>query len=174
MKQLLFIITLLTATNCFAQTERKISTMLSMQGNRTVYDRTATNNAGGIGFGLQTRINTKSIIRPVAEINADLFVGTKEMYMTEDDKPIDAKSGVLSIYAGGLLRTSTRLALATTGGISFFNSKGYFGLRPSISYHLSRDGSVSAKASFTHIFHRDEISKEPFGYASIALGIRLF
>ena len=110
----------------------------------------------------------------MAEVTADLFAGTKEMYMTEDGKPINGKSGVLGIYAGGLLRPANRLMVATTAGVSFFNGERHIGLRPSVGYHLSRDGSVSAKASFTHIFQRDEISSEPFAYASIALGIRLF
>lgn len=174
MKQLYFIVALLVTTNCFAQRERKVSSTLFAGANYTLYDRTATNNSGGVGFGLQTRINTQSFIKPVIEINADLFAGTKEMYVTENGKPIDAKSGVLGVYGGGLLQPSNRLMIATTGGVSFFNNKGHFGLRPSVGYHLSKNGSVSAKAAFTHIFQRDEISNEPFGYASIALGIKLF
>ena len=173
-KQLHFFIALLTATTGFAQTERKISTRLFVQANRTLYDRTSTNNASGIGFSLQTNLNTQFLVKPVVEINADLFAGTKELYVTDDGKPIDAKSGVLGIYGGILLQPSHRLFISTTGGISFFNGKGHLGVRPSLGYHLSANKRFTAKAAFTHIFQSDEISSQPFGYGSLALGVKLF
>lgn len=174
MKQLYFFAALLFTTNCFAQTERKVSSTLFAQVDRTLYDRTVTNNAGGVGVGLQSSINTRTLVKPVVEVTADLFAGTKELYVTEDDKPIDAKRDVLGIYAGALLQPSHRLFISTTGGISFFNGKGHFGVRPSVGYHLSKDGRFTAKAAFTHIFQRDAISNQPFGYGSFALGVKLF
>lgn len=172
--QLYFIAALLTATNCFAQTGKKASGTLSLQANRTLYDRTLTNNSNGIGFGLQTSTNTKSFIKPVLELNADLFAGTKELYVTDNDQPIKAKSGVLGIYTGAIMQPSNRLFIITTGGVNFFNGKGHFGIRPSLGYLLSKNGRFSARVAFTHIFQRDEISKQPFGYGSFALGVKLF
>lgn len=174
MKQLYFFVALLITTNSFAQTEKKVSSTLFAQANRTLYDRTTSNNRGGVGLGLQTNINTPTLAKPVVEVSADLFAGTKELYVTEDDKPIDAKSGVFSIYAGALLHSSHRLFLSTTGGISLFNGKGHLGVRPSLGYHLSKNGRFAAKASFTHIFQRDAISNQSFGYGSFALGVKLF
>ena len=174
MKQLYFFVALLITTNSFAQTERKVSSTLFAQANRTLYDRTASNNGGGVGFGLQTNINTPTLVKPAVEVTTDLFAGTKELYVTEDDKPIDAKRGVFSIYAGVLLQPSHRLFLSTTGGISLLNGKGYFGVRPSVGYHLSKNGHFAAKVAFTHIFQRDAISNQSFGYGSFALGVKLF
>lgn len=174
MKQLYFIAALLITTNCFAQTERKVSSTLFAQANRTLYDRTVTNNSGGIGFGLQTSINTRTLVKPVIEVTADLFAGTKELYVTEDDQPIDAKSDVFSIYLGAMLQPSHRLFITTTGGIILFNGTGHFGVRPSLGYHLSKNGRFVGKVAFTHIFQRDAISNQTFGYGSFALGVKLF
>lgn len=173
-KQLYFIVGLLTATACFAQKERKVSSTLFAQANRTLYDRTPTNNAGGVGLGWQTSINTLTFVKPVIEVTADLFAGTKELYVTQDNKPIEAKNGVLGIYTGAMLKPSERLLIITTGGISFFNGKGHFGVRPSLGYQLSKNGRFAAKVAFTHIFQRDAISNQSFGYGSFALGIKLF
>jgi len=174
MKQLYFIIALLTTANCFAQTERKISATLSFEANKTLYDRTATNNAGGIGFGLQTNINTPTFIKPVLEINADLFAGTKVMYMTADGKPINGKSGGLGIYAGGMLQPAGRWACSAAGGTSIYNNSAHFGIRPAVSFYILKNRSLMARTAFAHIFQRDEISREPFGYFSFSLGMKLF
>lgn len=173
MKQLLLIITLFIASHCFAQTERRLSATLSFEANKTLYDRTATNNAGGIGFGLQTHINTPTLIKPMAEINADLFAGTKVMYMTIDGKPIDGKSGVLGIYAGGLLPAG-RFTFSAAAGTSMYNSSAHFGIRPAVGFSFLKDRSLMARTAFTHIFQHDEISREPFGYFSFSLGVKLF
>lgn len=174
MQQLCFILNLLFATACFGQTERKLSAFLSFQGNKTLNDRTISNNAGGIGAGLQTHLRTKTVIKPTLEINADFFAGTKVLYLTADGKPIEAKSGVLGVYIGPLFQPTNRLFIATTFGRSFYNNYAHFGVRPSIGIYLSKKKTWAAKASFTNIFQRDDISNESFGYASFALALKLF
>lgn len=174
MRSIYFIIALLTATNCFAQTDRKVSALFSIGANKTLYDRTATNNAGGIGFGLQTVVNTPTFIKPFLEIEANLFAGTKEMYITVDGKPIDAKSGVLGIYAGGLLQPSERWFFTAAAGTSIYNNSAHFGIKPAVGYYLSQNKKWMTRTSFTHIFQRDAISNKPFGYFNFALGAKLF
>jgi hypothetical protein len=173
-KKLPFVLTLFVATSCFSQADRKVSTLLSFQANKTLYDRTITNNNAGVGFGLQTLVNTKTSIKPLLEINADLFAGTKELYLTNDGKPIEAKSGILGIYVGPMLYATEQLFIATTIGTSLYNSKSHFGVRPSIGFYPSKSKKWTANASFTNIFQRDDFSKEGFGYLSFALAVKLF
>ena len=174
MKTLYLFLTLFIAINCFSQTDRKFSTFLSFQVNKTLNDRTITNNTAGFGFGLQTHMNTKTRIKPALEINADLFGGTKVLYLTADDKPIDAKSGVIGIYAGPVFQLTESMFLSATIGTSIFNSKSYFGVRPSIILYPSKRKKWIAKVSYTDIFQRDHISNESFGYLSFALALKLF
>src|SRR5688500_20223603 len=122
MKPIFLLITLVIASNSFSQVNRKVSVLLSFQANSTLYDRTASNNFGGIGFGLQTVLNTKTRVRPSLEINGDIFGGTKELYLTADDKPIYGKSGVLSIHGGPYIQLSGRFFLAATIGSHFYNN----------------------------------------------------
>ena len=174
MKNIFFFFTIFIATNSFSQAERKFSTFLSFQINKTLSDRTITNNSAGFGFGLQTLLNTKTRIKPTLEINADLFAGTKELYQTADGKPIDSKSGTIGVYVGSVFQLTENLFLSATIGTSIFNSKAYFGVRPSIGFYPSKRKKWMAKASFTDIFQRDNISNQSFSYMSFALALKLF
>lgn len=168
------LIATLIASHCFSQSNRKLSAFFSFQVNKALYDRTITNNSNGVGFGLQTYLNTKTLVKATAEVNADLFVGTKELYVTADRKPIDAKSGVISIYAGPSFQPTKTVFITATVGSSFYNSKAHFGVRPSIGIYPSKSNKWAAKASFTNVFQLDEISNESFGYFSFALALKLF
>lgn len=139
-----------------------------------MYDRTTTNNSGGFGFGLQTFLNTKTRLRPTLEVNADLFAGTKEGYLTTDGQFIDGKSGVAGIYLGPSFQATEKLFIATTFGSSFYNATANFGVRPSVGFVPFNNKKLLAKASFTNVFQRDEISNESFGYFSFALALKLF
>ncbi|MEP7109262.1 MAG: hypothetical protein ABI760_14810 [Ferruginibacter sp.] len=174
MKELYIILTLFIATNSFSQTNRKVSTFLSFQVNSTVHDRTQTNNSGGAGFGLQTFLNTTTRFKPTVEVNANLFAGTKEMYLTADERPIYAKSSVASVYIGSSFHLTDRLFIATTFGPTFYNAATYFGIRPSIGFYPSQSKKWIAGASFTNVYQRDDISNETFGYLSFALALKLF
>jgi hypothetical protein len=174
MRILYLAIALFTSINCFGQTEGKLSTFLSFQANKTLSDRTKTNNSGGVGLGLQSSFNTGTWFKPTLEINADLFAGTKELYVTENGKTIESKSGMLNLYAGPTFHPTERLFLATTVGASIYNSEAHLGIRPSIGYHLSKNKRWMTKASYTNVFQKDEISNESFSYLSFALAIKLF
>lgn len=174
MKRGCIVLAIFFVTNCYCQNNRKLSAFLSFQGNKTSYDRTITNNNGGMGFGLQTNLNTKTRVKPTLEINADLFAGTKELYLTADFKPIDAKSGVLGIYTGPLFEPMKRLFIAATFGASIYNNQAHFGVRPSVGLYSSKRKNCAVKISFTNIYQRDDISNESFGYFSFALAVKLF
>jgi hypothetical protein len=174
MRRIFFFLPLLIATSCFGQTDRKLSTFFSFQVNKTLYDRTKFNNSGGIGLGLHTFLNTKTLIKPTLEINADLFAGTKVLYLTADGKPIYGKHSMLSIHAGPSFSVTDRLFIATTIGSHIYNSDVHFGVRPFVGFYPSKRKLWSAKVSFTNVFQQDHISNESFGYASFGLAAKLF
>jgi hypothetical protein len=173
MKQIFLLVTLFFAVHSFSQGDKKVSVFLSFQANTTLYDRTASNNSAGVGFGLQTVVNVKTFIRPILEFNGDLFAGTKKLYTTADDKPIYGKSGVLSIHAGPFIQLSRQFFMAATIGSHFYNDDANFSIRPSIGVYPTKGRRWTLKTSFTNVFQRDEIGKENFGYISFAIAIKI-
>jgi hypothetical protein len=173
MKQIFLLVILFIANNSFSQADKKVSVFLSFQANTTLYDRTASNNSAGVGFGLQTVLNTKTLIRPTLEINGDLFAGTKVLYTTADDKPIYGKSEVMSIHAGSFIQLSGQFFMAATFGSHFYNDDAHFSIRPSIGVYSTKGRRWTLKSSFTNVFQRDEIGKENFGYVSFAIALKL-
>jgi hypothetical protein len=173
MKQLFFFITLIIATNSFSQQDRKVSVFFSTQTNKTLYDRTVSNNSFGFGIGLQTIVNTKTFVRPTIEINGYIFSGTKELYLTADDKPIYGKNAVLSIHAGPFIPLSKHVFFATTVGTHFYNNDVHFSARPGLGVFPTKSRKWILRTSFTNVFQRDEISNESFGYLSFAISIKL-
>jgi hypothetical protein len=162
------------ATLCYSQPQRNASFVLTFQGNKTTNDRTLSNNSAGIGFGLQAFLNTKTVFRPTLEINGDLFAGTKELRMTTDGRIIEGKSEVVSLYAGPSFNLAERLLISATAGTSFYNKKTHFGIRPSVGLFLSKNRKWMAKAAYTAIFQRDDVSNERFAYASFGIAGKLF
>ena len=57
-----------------AQTPHKISTYLSAQYSKTIYDRTQGNNPWGIGSGTATFYNNQSKFKPSFEFTADGYL----------------------------------------------------------------------------------------------------
>ena len=146
---------------------------MSFQVNHTLYDRTLSNNSGGLGFGLQLDYQTASRVKPLLELNVDYFGGTKVAYITADGKMIDSKHGIISTYAGPMLEFNKQLWIATTVGSTWYHKEAHLGIRPSIGFYFSKRKTWMTKASFTNVFQRDEVSNQSFGYLSLALGLRL-
>lgn len=173
MKHLFFIFVLLISSQAFSQTERKVSVFLSAQGNKTLYDRTKSNNNSGAGIGLQAVLNSKSFVKPTVTVNGDLFGGTKERRLTADGRPIAGKQDMLSIHAGPLMPLTRRFFVAATAGTHFYNGSTHFSIRPSTGVYPAKSKKWMLAASFTHVYQRDHISNEPFGYLSIAAAMKL-
>ena len=173
MKKSCLLFALLMAT-IFCQAQQGVALYLSFQGNKTVTDRTLSNNSGGVGLGIQALLNTKTAFKPMLEINGDYFGGTKELYMTTDGKIIKSKNEVVGIYAGPSFQPAGRLFFATTAGASFYNNKTHFGVRPSAGLFLSKNKKWLAKASYNLVFQRDDMGNEKFGYAGFGLAGNLF
>ena len=159
--------------SCFGSPRKLLSTFVLFQVDHTREDRTLSNNKNGFGIGMLTCLNATAWFRPVLEINADNFYGTKELRITPDGTHIDSKSGVISAYIGPSVCLVKRIIIAATAGPSFYNKKVHYGFRPSVGVYPLNNRKWILKASYTSIYQKDKISNENFGYYSFALAFKL-
>ena len=75
-KYILIAFIFFTLFDAAAQSQRKMSTYLSAQFNKTIYDRTLGNNPWSVGIGLQAFLNNKTKFKPVIELTADASIAT--------------------------------------------------------------------------------------------------
>jgi hypothetical protein len=174
MKAAFLLPVLFTVLRCFCQEQDKVSGYIDLHINKTVYDRTLSNNAGGFGAGLQAFIHTKTKFSPAIEISSDAFGGTKQLYLTSDGKPIYAKDVVSNILLGSEYRVSKKIYFNVSAGPCFFNSAIYFAVKPAVGIFFPGNQLLVAKISLTHVFQRDNISNESFGFVNFGLGVKLF
>lgn len=167
-----FTLALLTAAHGFGQTNRRFSTCFSFGVNRTLYDRTKSNNSAGFGLGLQAQMNTESRVSPILKINADLFGGTKEMLIV-NGKPVVPKSSLFSLYTGALFLPMKNVFASMAAGASIYNHQVNWGFNPSVGFYPGSKRWL-ASVAFTHIFQSDDISNKPFGFLRLALAVKLF
>jgi len=174
MKRILCLLTLITISHCYGQTDRPVSVSISADVSHTLYDRTATNNAVGFGAGLQLYIRTKTWVRPALDASAYVYGGTKELRVTADGQPIFAKDAVASVYAGAYFQLAPQWFASFTAGPSFFNGSTYTGIKPTVGYYLLKGRQLAVKASFTNVFQHDSQSRENFGFYTGSLVLKLF
>jgi len=120
----------------FAQKQRSVSLYIDLHVNKTIYDRTFSNNSAGFGFGAQAFINTKTKFKPDIEINGDIFGGTKQLFLTLDGKHIYAKDGVSNILVGATYHPSSNYYVEFNLGPTFLNSNTYLGIKPIIGFYF--------------------------------------
>src|SRR6476620_235018 len=133
MKKTFFALLVLTTTTCFSQTERKLTTFVSLQYNHTLYDQQFFHKAGIAGLGLQLFPNSRNLFRPILEINGDLF---NEHGIGPADEPTEKIKVLPSVYIGPSFHPTERIFLAATAGSTFYD-KAHFGVRPSIGFYPS-------------------------------------
>ena len=170
----LFLVSLLFSIAGFGQKKNGLDAYFSVQYNATTTDRTITNNSSGPGLGLTLLANTKSSTKPILQLNGYLFTGTKELYVTSDREPIEAKELVSTIFAGASRDLGKQFLLSLAAGPAFYNTSAHFGFRPAAGLYTSNTKKVFFQTSYTYIFQRDKISNQGFGFVSFALGLKLF
>jgi hypothetical protein len=163
----------------FGQTQRKISSYLSVQYNKTIYDRTFGNNPWSVGLGLQTFLNGKTKFKPTIDFTANgSLEDDKVLRLTSDNKPVKDARSVINLFAGSSFLATQNFYLSFVLGPSFINSNTYLGIKPSIGFYFSKKQSVTAQISYINIFNRElnyqGTKKENFGSVSFAIVIKLF
>jgi hypothetical protein len=162
-------------TLAFGQTERKVSTYLSLQFNKTIYDRTLGNNPWGVGLELQTFINNKTKFKPTIELSGDVYIeDDKLLRLTPDGKAIDDISGIINVFAGSSFHPTKSIYLSFLLGPSFLNDKTLLGIKQSFGFSLTKNKRLTGKISYINIFNREQTSNEDFGSISAAIGLKLF
>lgn len=165
-------------TLTFGQTERKVSTFLSAQYNKTIYDRTLGNNPWSIGLGLQVFLNTKTKFKPAIELTADgSLEDDKVQRLASDNKPVNDARGVINLFAGSSFLPTQNFYLSFVLGPSFRNNNTYLGIKPSIGIYFSKKQKVTGRISYINVFNRElnyqETTKDDFGSISFAIAIKL-
>lgn len=168
------IIIILVLCRGYGSAAQKVHAYTGVHINTTLYDRTITNNAIGFGAWLRASVNTNSFFNPEVEVSASAYGGTKELYVTADDKPIYAKSGVATVMVGTMINLSHTFYTGLLAGPAFFNSKTYMGLQPVMGCYLTKKQIITVRVSFTNIFQHDDIGNKNFGYLGFGAGIKLF
>ena len=162
-------------TQSFSQAQRKVSTYLQGQYNKTIYDRTIGNNPWGMGLGLQLYLNGNSKVKPTIEFTADAYLEDDKVFRTNSDgTEIFDIDGMVNVFAGASFHPTKKIYLSLVTGPSFVSGQTLLGLKPSFGFYFSQNQKWTGKVSYINVFNRDKKSKEDFGSISLSLGVNLF
>lgn len=159
--------------NASGQEQRKVSSYIYGSWSNILYDR-INEGAGGFSMGLDFMLNSKSPFSPRLEATYSVFSIAKVYKETIDGYPFVSLDHGPQIYLGLSYRPVDKINLSFSPGLSFFNSKAYLAIKPSIDFYLGAKNRLSAKASFTNIFINDEAGNQSEGILSLGLGFKLF
>lgn len=162
-------------TQLFGQTQKKVSTYLFTEYNKTITGATLGNNPSGIGLGLQAFFNNKTKFKPTIEITGDIYLEDDKVYRTDlNGTPLNDVPGMVNVFIGSTFQPTKNFFLSFTGGPSFIGGETLFGIKPSIGFYFSKNQRWAGKVSYINIFNQDKITKEDFGSISLSVGLKLF
>ena len=164
-----------TLTYTFGQAQKKVTTYLSGEYNKTIYDRTLGNNPWGIGLGLQTFFNNKTKFKPTIELTADIYLLDDKVFrMNTDGTQIPDVRGMVNLFAGTSFHPIPTIYLSLLTGPSFVGGQTLLGIKPSVGFYFSKSQKWTGKISYINIFNRDKTTNEDFGSLSLSVGLKLF
>jgi len=162
-------------TQTFGQTQKRISTYLLGQYNKTIYDRTLGNNPWGIGLGLQTFFNNETKFKPTIELSGNIYLQDDKVKRTNSDgSEINDVRGMVNLFVGTSFNPTQNIYFSFVGGPSFISGQTFLGIKPSFGFYFSKSQKWTGKISYLNIFNRDKTTKEDFGSLSLAIGLKLF
>ena len=165
----------IVSIQAFSQTQRKVSTYLLAQYNKTLYDYTKGNNPWSAGLGLQTTFNSNAKFKSVIEFTADVYLENDKVLRFSPDGSISEDVGaMINFFAGSSFYPSKNIYLSFIAGPTFIGKQILLGVKPSIGFYFSKDQRWMGKVSYINVFNRTEIGDKDFGSLSLALGIKLF
>ncbi|MBC6490690.1 hypothetical protein ACFSQD_00905 [Flavihumibacter stibioxidans] len=162
-------------TQSFCQTQRKVSTYLQGQYNKTIYDRTIGNNPWGMGLGLQLFLTNNSKLKPTIDLTADAYLEDDKVFrMNSDGTEIVDIGGMVNVFAGASFYPTKTMYLSLVSGPSFVSGQTLLAMKPSFGFYFSEKQRWTGKVSYINVFNRDKKTKEDFGSISLSLGVKLF
>ena len=169
-----FILTFIVVYS-FGQKQKRVTTYLMSQYNKTMFDATKGNNPWGVGLGLQTFLNTNSKFKPTIELTGDIYLEDDKVYRTNISGAVinDVRS-MVNLFAGTCFSPSQSIYLSFVAGPSLINGQTMLGIKPSVGFYFSTSQKWSGKISYINIFNRDKATQQDFSYLSIGVGLKLF
>ena len=165
-------------TQTFGQIQRKVSTYLLTQYNKTLYDRTIGNNNWGVGLGLQTFFNNQTKFKPTIELTGDIYLEDNKVLRLNPDGTVPANyndvRGMVNLFVGTSFTPTKNIYLSFVAGPSFISGQTMLGIKPSFGFYFSKSQKWTGKVSYINIFNRDKTTKDDFGSLSLAVGLKLF
>jgi hypothetical protein len=162
-------------TQAFGQTQRKVTTYLLTQYNKTIYDKTLDNNPWGIGLGLQTFFNNKTKFKPTVELTGDIYLLDDKVFrMNSDGTEIKSVHAMINLFLGTSFTPTQNIYLSFLAGPSFISGQTLLGIKPSLGFYFSKKQRWIGKVSYINVFNRDKTPAEDFGSISFSIGVRLF
>jgi hypothetical protein len=159
----------------FGQAQRKVSTYLLAQYDKTLYSTTTGNNPWGMGLGLQLFFGKTSKLKPVIDVTANAYLeDDKVLRLNDDGAPIDDIGGMVNVFAGASYHPLNRIYLSLTTGPSFVSGQTLLGIKPSFGFYFSQNKRWTGKISYINVFNQGQKTKHDFGSTSFSLGIKLF
>lgn len=162
-------------TQSFSQAQRKVSTYLQGQYNKTIYNPTIGNNPWGMGLGVQLFFFNNSRLKPTIELTADAYLEDDKVFRTySDGTEIADIGGMVNVFAGASFHPTKTIYMSLVTGPSFVSGQTLLGLKPSFGFYFSENQRWTGKVSYINVFNRDKKTKEDFGSISLSLGFKLF
>lgn len=162
-------------TYSFGQTQKKVSTYLSIQYNKTMYDVTKGNNPWGVGLGLQTFLNNSTKFKPTIELTGDIYLEDDKVFRTDSTgTQLNDVRGMVNLFVGTSFNPTKNIYLSVVVGPSFISGQTLLGIKPSFGFYFSKSQRWTGKISYINIFNRGKTIKEDFGSLSLAVGLKLF
>jgi hypothetical protein len=169
----LLLVFLLTQT--FGQSEKKVTTYLFGQYNKTIYDATLGNNPSGIGLGLQAFFNSKTKFKPTVELTGDIYLQDDKVLRTDaSGTPYHDVRNMVNLFIGSSYSLTQDVYLSFVAGPGFTSGQILLGIKPSLGFYFSKNQRWTGKLSYINIFNRDKTTKEDFGSINFAIGLKLF
>lgn len=176
-KTLTILLCCFISTQSFAQTQRKISTYLLTQYNKTLYDYTLGNNPWGLGLGLQAFINNKTKFKPTLELTGDIYLEDDKVLRLNPDGSIPQNDNdvraMVNLFVGSSFHPTQRIYLSLIAGPSFIGGQTLFGIKPSFGFYFSKTQRWTTKVSYINIFNRTKVTKDDFSSLSLSIGVKL-
>ncbi len=173
MKKLVFLLLAsLISLNILGQDLKRVSFYVNGNWSQIIYDR-INEGAGGFTLGLDLLIHTKTKFSPRIEANYCIFSVLDDYQETLDGYPYVSMDHGPLIFAGLTYQPVKQFSISFSPGLSYFNSRPYFAIKPSAELCLDKKKRFLIKASLTNIFIDDHAGNQPEGIINLGLSIKL-
>lgn len=154
--------------------QQKNNLYAGVQYTTTINDVVKENNPWGAGVNATLFIKAHCFIKPVIELSSDVYLEDKKVLTVQNGKNVERVNSVTSLSGGLAYFPSQRFFVALTGGAALVNKNIEPLVKPGIGFMLDKSNKFLVKASYNHIFNRENVIDENFASVSIGVGVKIF